>query len=516
MKKHLLFFFFFCCAYCFAQVVPAVYPAVDNARIKICGQNLENYFLNVNNSFSSCKTIEELEAKTGRIVATFNSIDADIYSLCELEVSDDVLDYLTNALNASAGYQKYAFVADNIYDLSDGASKVGFIYRISTVRPIDSILPSSYSTLYSRRMRWITFEEIATLERFVVSMNHFKAKNSSLGDADTSESTRMMNAEHLWTTMADMRKQDEDVFVMGDLNCPTSEAPIQYLINNGLEEQLERFCTDAYSHVYYGQGQLIDHVLATESAAAQVMSAGICHGNTSRSAYRFSDHDTYVVGLNPFSLGPKVVYNEPLSSNPGTFTKYDVIPCTGIPYVWIFEYPYGMKATSYNAETKTRNEADSWLFTPSINLPLASKITLTFDHVSRYGGNVSEENTLWISTDYTGSNLGESTWTQLTIPNYSSGNDWTFVSSGDIDLSAYAGKRVYLAFRYVGHTTAAGTWEVKNILISATMNTETDIQSVEQSVCESTPIVAKKLLHNGQLLIIRDGVTYDMMGHVVK
>ena len=515
MRKYILLFLFFGCAYSFAQVIPPVTPAVENARIKICGQNLENYFLNFSNSFSSCKTTEELEEKTRRIVAIFNSIDADIYSLCELEVSNDVVAYLTKALNTSVGYQKYAYVEDDLYDTSDGATKVGFIYRLSTVRPIGSILPSSYMTTYSRRMRWITFEGIATLERFVVSMNHFKAKNSSLGDADNSESTRLTNAEHLWTTMADMRKKDEDIFVMGDLNCATSEAPIQYLIDRGLEEQLERFDASAYSHIYNNQADLIDHVLATESAAKQVMSAGICHGNTSGSSYRFSDHDTYVVGLNPFSTDPKIVYDEPLSSNPGTFHYMDVIPCTGVPYVWNFEAPYGMKATSYNSETKMRYEAESWLFTPTINLPSASEITFTFDHVSRYGGTPAEDYTLWISANYRDSNPGQSTWTQLPIPNYSSGADWTLVSSGDIDLSSYAGKNVCLGFRYIGHTAAAGTWEIKNLLIKAVTNVGTDIPYIEQSATEAPYSGVHKYLHNGKIFIIRDGKIYNMQGALV-
>lgn len=516
MRKYLLFVFCYCCTVVFAQVVPPVQPAVDNARIKICGQNMENYFLNLSNSFSSCQTTEALEAKTRRIVSTFSSIDADIYSMCELEVSNDVLAYLTSALNTSAGYPKYGYVEDNLSDQSDGATKVGFIYRLSTVRPIGTISPSSYTTTYSRRMRWITFEEIATMERFVVSMNHFKAKNSSLGDSDTSESTRLTNAEHLWTTMADMRRKDEDVFVLGDLNCTTSEAPVQYLIKQGLEEQLLRFNEEAYSYVYSNQRELIDHVLATESAASQVVSAGICHANTSRTAFRFSDHDTYVVGLNPFSSDPKTVYDEPLSSNPGTFTVYDKIPCTNMPYIWTFDSSYGMKATSYSSTTRQRYEADSWLLSPAIDLPSESAITLTFDHVSRYGGNMTEEHTLWISSDYTGSNFSEATWTQLPIPTYSTGTDWNFVSSGDIDLSAYAGQRVCLAFRYIGHTTAAATWEIKNILIKAVADVVSDIRYVEQPASDSSRGVARKYLRSGHLFIQRDGRTYDAQGTLVR
>ena len=51
---------------------------------------------------------------------------------------------------------------------------------------------------------------------------------------------------------------------------------------------------------------------------------------------------------------------------------------------------------------------------------------------------------------------------------WGSGSSWTAVNSGDIDLSAYAGKKVRLAFMYKSTTECAPTFEVYNIAVKRT------------------------------------------------
>jgi hypothetical protein len=65
-----------------------------------------------------------------------------------------------------------------------------------------------------------------------------------------------------------------------------------------------------------------------------------------------------------------------------------------------------------------------------------------------------------------------------------------FVSSGDVNLSQYAGMTVYLAFKYTSTTAGAATWEIKNVMVtgSGKLNKETDgINDVELA---STPLTA--------------------------
>ena len=63
---------------------------------------------------------------------------------------------------------------------------------------------------------------------------------------------------------------------------------------------------------------------------------------------------------------------------------------------------------------------------------------------------------------------GSETPVELTIPTWFGGTNWTFVNSGNIDLSDYAGKTVHFIFRYTpSGTNANGTWEVKDFTIKA-------------------------------------------------
>ena len=57
----------------------------------------------------------------------------------------------------------------------------------------------------------------------------------------------------------------------------------------------------------------------------------------------------------------------------------------------------------------------------------------------------------------------EPTWTQVaTVPVRALGKSWDFVNMGAIDLSAWKGQVVNIAFKYTSTTTGAATWELKN------------------------------------------------------
>ena len=58
----------------------------------------------------------------------------------------------------------------------------------------------------------------------------------------------------------------------------------------------------------------------------------------------------------------------------------------------------------------------------------------------------------------------QGTWNQLQAT-LSTGNfDW--VSSGNIDLTSYAGTNTYVAFKYTGSSSDGSTWEIDEIMIT--------------------------------------------------
>lgn len=57
-------------------------------------------------------------------------------------------------------------------------------------------------------------------------------------------------------------------------------------------------------------------------------------------------------------------------------------------------------------------------------------------------------------------------WAKISGGTYPEGKSWSYVQSGNIDISAYAGQTVRLAFRYQSTSSLAGTVEVKNINVA--------------------------------------------------
>lgn len=127
---------------------------------------------------------------------------------------------------------------------------------------------------------------------------------------------------------------------------------------------------------------------------------------------------------------------------------------------------FGCKMTGYVSGTSIVN--DDWLISPAMNLSKRLRVTLTFDHVFRYGNNDTIQTTLWVTDNYTtGTQPDTANWKQFNF-NFANDNTWTFRTSGEINLNEYAGKaNVFIGLRYRSFGTSATTptWEVKNVLV---------------------------------------------------
>lgn len=174
--------------------------------------------------------------------------------------------------------------------------------------------------------------------------------------------------------------------------------------------------------------------------------------------------DGEVIGEMPADESADVIFSETFASSLGDFTIYNVnIDASLGSEVWTYNSSYSCAyATAYS--NYNNYAAESWLISPAIDLTDVSAATLTFDHVGRYFSSITSDITLWIA-NATADDTDATAWTQLTIPNYPDGESWTFVESGDIDLSTYIGQSVKIAFKYVSTSTKAGSYELKNFLV---------------------------------------------------
>ena len=148
--------------------------------------------------------------------------------------------------------------------------------------------------------------------------------------------------------------------------------------------------------------------------------------------------------------------SEPFDASQGNFTIDNIKLADGVEFVWKWaSAAYGMKASGYVNGSK--QELQSRLKSPAIDLKSAKSAKLMFDQAINYASDIKQECKVQISTD-------GKTWTDLDVQGYPAGNSWDFVSS-TADLTKYCGKTIYIGFLYSSSPTGAKTWEVKNFAV---------------------------------------------------
>lgn len=498
-------------------VVSTVYaltplPDVGNGRIRVVGNNLLNYYYNYAESSRPSYSDEAgLIEKTRRIADMVIGSDADIFAFCEVEAKPAPLQYLVDALNARVGEGAYAMVTDNIYeetDSYDNAIKSGFIYRTEKVKPYGSNYAATNVSYYCNTMRIQAWEELATGERFTLSMNHFKAKSDA-----SSIAQRVNNANWLINGLNTSSKvKDPDILIMGDMNAKMDEQAMQILLDNGYTEQLLLNDQYAYSYCYLGNQELIDHTFANASMADQITGAAVWHINTDCGEYsnystRYSDHDPYMVGINLGGELPEqdcsaIHFSESFSESLGSFTPVDV---TGVAS-WFWNSGY--TCANMNGYNKGANE--DYLISPAFDFTDQKSGKIGFTHAVGYGtqDDWASQCQLLISDDYT-DNVASATWTQLEIPVWGKEKNFDWRNNLIIIPDQFMHKsNVHFAFYYKIGESNAPSWEIRDV----TLNTVCEKSS--GTAVENVPTTpsAQKIIRQGLLIIIRSGVEYTITG----
>lgn len=166
-----------------------------------------------------------------------------------------------------------------------------------------------------------------------------------------------------------------------------------------------------------------------------------------------------------WTLQSNEYYSNDLLGDEGGFTISIVKMDEALSYIWQNDATYGWKASGYKSGNKN---TEAWLVSPVIDLSEAEAPYLTYDEAVNYlnGNDLNAYCSVAVTTEYDGSDATASTWETLDIPKRPAGADWTYVNVGQIDLSAYAGKKVYIGFHYISDSAVATTWEFKNMLVT--------------------------------------------------
>lgn len=311
----------------------AAQPPDVGGSLKVVSFNVLNYFTTLNSR--GANTPEEFARQQAKIVAALQAIDADVAGLIEIENNTEAIGNLVDALNAAVGAGTYAYIDTGAIGTDE--IKVAFIYKPATVSPagsyaiLDASVDSRFIDTKNRPALAQTFRDNAGGGVFTVVVNHLKSKGSDcldVGDPDLGDGagncnlTRKAAAEALVDWLADdPTGSGSDAFlVIGDLNSYAREDPINVFTTAGYTDLLALYQGEqAYSYVFDGQLGYLDHALASPGLLGEVTSAAEWHINADEpdlldydmtfkqdaqdaiyapDAYRASDHDPVVIGLN--------------------------------------------------------------------------------------------------------------------------------------------------------------------------------------------------------------------------
>lgn len=318
-------------------------PSVDMRGIHnvlVCGANLEYYLVENLGTGYGADSYYEHQRQRKKVTTALARIHADIYGLLEIEQGQAALSEIASDLTELTG-DPYYYIDDK-GSAQGSYTKSGFVYRADRIIP-EGLMTRNNTVVANRKMLQ-GFILIEDGERFIFSINHFKAKsgtgsgkNADQGDGQgIFNYNRTLEAISLVQNMASYQSfyEDKDVLIMGDLNAYAYEDPIRTLIDANMYDLHRYFHADSsYSYVYGEQAGYLDHAIANDALIKQVTGMAVWHVNSDESDYytydksndqtvfRYSDHDPVLVGL---------ILDSTQSIHP---SKYDPIENTGIAVI---------------------------------------------------------------------------------------------------------------------------------------------------------------------------------------
>ena len=277
-------------------------PDLGDYRLLVCGFNLENYYMTWGNMGADSYSAHQ--DQRAKISSALKQINADIFGLVELQQGDEAIAEIVSDLNKNIPGRHYQY----FHDASAGTfQKVDYVYDANTVEPIGT--PTETNVEVQNRKKMLCFREKATGEKFIYSINHFKAMNTGGADRRENEAKAVVTLYNSYRRHPEIA--ENDVLIMGDLNCYAKTDPILVFTDKNKMIDLHRaFHADSsYSYMFGGLASYIDHAISNETLYRQVTGMAGYHINSDeddyytydksndRTMFRCSDHDPVLVGL---------------------------------------------------------------------------------------------------------------------------------------------------------------------------------------------------------------------------
>ena len=330
-------------------------PKTVGGSLKVASFNVLNYF----NTFSGCqggvegesmncrgaKDAEEFQRQRTKIFDAMSKLDADIIGIMEIENdgydANSAIADLVEGLNSYIGAKTYVYVdIDTLTSKPNAAGndaiKVALVYKPAKVKLSEKSIAAALDNVDKNRVSVIQeFEDIKTKEKLVVSVNHLKSKGSACDaieyvegkDIDNKDGqancnlTRLYGVKKLLSTLESNFDESSNIIILGDLNSYAKEDPIREIIAHGYSDLHSTFSEGLeYSYIFDSQVGYLDYALANSALASKITGFTTWPINADEAAaldyttrytsdnqdvlfyapdaYRSSDHDPVIVGLN--------------------------------------------------------------------------------------------------------------------------------------------------------------------------------------------------------------------------
>lgn len=143
------------------------------------------------------------------------------------------------------------------------------------------------------------------------------------------------------------------------------------------------------------------------------------------------------------------------------WTFENIILGSGLSYVWSWKVYNGSGYLNGSAFAGSAKEALSYAVSPVIDLTEMLEAKASFRHAAKFQTSLRE------LCGFAVREAGSTAWTEFPIPVWPEAGSWKFVGSGDIDISAFAGKKIQIAFKYGSSAQGADTWEINDATVMA-------------------------------------------------
>jgi uncharacterized protein len=394
-----------------------------------------------NGSPRGADSVEEFERQSAKLTSALAAINADVFGLMEIENNGDAatpaVKELVDRLNAVVGANTYDYIKTGKTGTDQIA--VAFVYKKSVLEAKGgaAILtepgftdPNNTGQQRNRPAIAQTFHVIDSNnpdfgESFNVVVNHLKSKSAdgaTGADLDKNDGqgafndTRTKAANYLvntWIPSDPTGQGDSDYLIIGDLNAYKGETPITTIKNAGYTDLVEQFGgNNNYSYIFNGQLGYLDHALANNTLVSQVTGVAEWHINADEvsvfdynnnvddgagessfeakptgknlyepNAYRTSDHDPVIIGLNLGSILPGVT----ITQSDGT-TNVSESGAIDSYIVKLNKQPTSDVTININSGIQLKTNPTSLVFTAA-NWNVAQTVTVTAANDALVEGN---------------------------------------------------------------------------------------------------------------------------------